>query len=132
MLPIVLALALAFVGIVEAGAQTPDPPERVLERWQTALDRRDYPGYLECLHPAAREIPEYGSEEAMDFWADEIGDLIRKGFSGQFRIEPVTGGGDRFPTGAIRAYPIVNGRAIDEAIVLVEEAGHWMILRLFS
>ena len=128
----VLALAMVGTAVVDSRAQTADSPELLLQLWQAALDQRDHSGYLECLHPAARQIPEYASEEAMDFWADEIRDLVRKGFAGQFKIEIVTAGGDRFPPGSVRAYPIVNGQPIGEAIVLVEEAGHWTILRLFS
>jgi hypothetical protein len=54
------------------------------------------------------------------------------GFAGGFEIVVVVDGGPRFPPGAVRAYPIVNGEPIREAIVLVQEAGDWKILRLFS
>ena len=47
-------------------------------------------------------------------------------------VESVSDGSDRFPSGSLRAFPIVEGRPIGEAIVLVREAGHWTILRLFS
>lgn len=132
-LPVALALALAAgAWPTDTQAQSADSPEGLLQVWQTALEQRDYSEYLECLHPGAHQIPEYGSEEAMEFWANEIRDLVRKGFTGQFRIEVVTTAEDRFPLGSVRAYPIVNGQPIREAIVLVKEAGHWTILRLFS
>lgn len=128
------ALALALVGtaLVDSRAQTVDSPEALLQLWQEALDRNDYAAYVACLHSGSREVPEYGSEEAMDFWAGEVSDLIREGFDGRFAIEVVTDGGVRFPPGSVRAYPIVNGRPIRKAIVLIEEDGHWTILRLFS
>ena len=115
-----------------AWAQTADSPELRLRLWEAALERDDYSAYRLCLHAGTREVPEYGSEEAMDFWADEMGDLRRMGYSGEFEISTVDAGGTRFPRGAVRAHPIVNGQAIREAIVLVQEAGDWKILRIFS
>ena len=132
----IVALALAvfscFGGATTVSAQGSDSPEQVLQLWQAALDGRDYATYVECLHTGARQIPEYGSPEAMEFWADEIQDLVRKGFTGQFEIEVVPDVSDRFPPGALRAHPIVNGRPLDESLVLVQERGQWTILRIFS
>ena len=113
-------------------AETADSPEERLQVWLAALDGGDYPAYLECLHTGTREVPEYGSEEAMRFWANEMGDLRQMGFAGRFEIAVVRDPGPRFPQGSVRAYPIVNGQPIREAIVLIQEAGDWKILRLFS
>ena len=129
---VVAAVLLIGVPAATSWAQDADSPAARLEAWQAALERSDYPAYVECLHTGAREIPEYGSEEALRFWANEIGDLRRMGFTGGFEIEVVENGGPRFPPGSVRAYPIVNGEPIREAIVLVQEAGDWKILRLFS
>lgn len=131
-LPAVLVLALGAGGLDAARAQAADSPQQVLQLWQAALEGRDYPAYVACLHTGARPVPEYGSREAMAFWAGEMRDLVGKGFTGQYELEVVTDGGDRFPPGSVRAYPIVNGQPIGDAIVLVQEAGHWTILRIFS
>ena len=127
---LVLAVAIGWIG--EARAQTADTPEQLLETWQAALDRGDHAEYVACLHPGARAIPEYGSPEAMAFWARQLDELADRGFAGDFAIEVVSDEGGRLPPGAVRAHPIVNGQPIDESIVLVEEAGSWTILRLFS
>ena len=132
LLPALLALALGAGALVEARAQQASSPEELVALWQEALEQRDFTGYVACLHSGARQIPEYGSREAMEFWAGEIEGLAREGFAGQFEIEPVTDGGTRFPPGSLRAYPIVNGRRVDDALVLVQEAGRWAILRIFS
>ena len=129
---VVSAALVVGAPLAASQAQTADSPEVRLQMWQAALERGDYPAYVECLHTGTREIPEYGSEEAMDFWANEMGDLRRMGFTGRFEIAVVTEGGPRFPPGSVRAYPIVNGQPIREAIVLFQEAGDWKILRLFS
>jgi hypothetical protein len=129
---LVAAVIVAGIPLAAAYAQTSDSPQLLLKQWQAALERGDYPAYVECLHTGTRQVPEYGSEEAMAFWTNEMDDLRRMGFSGQFDISVVTDGGPRFPEGSIRAYPIVNGQPIREAIVLIKEAGHWKILRLFS
>ena len=128
-LPIALIVAAP---LATARAQSVDSPERRLEIWQAALDGEDYPTYVECLHTGSREIPEYGSEEAMAFWADEMSELRQMGFTGQFEIVVVTDEGPRFPPGSVRAHPILRGQPSREAIVLVREAGDWKILRLFS
>ena len=125
-----LALGLALAA--PAPAQEADSPERVLQLWQAALAARDYTTYVGCLHIGARQIPEYGSREAMEFWAEELDDLARRGFRGRFEVEPVRDAGGRFPAGAVRAAPIVDGRRLGEVIVLVLEAGQWTILRIFS
>ncbi len=129
-LALVLALGVAIPG--DARAQGADSPESLLQLWQQALAQRDYDAYLACLHTGARQVPEYGSREAMEFWAQEMGELSGKGFVGGFRIEPVNEAGERFPPGSLRAHPITDGRPVHEAILLVREAGHWTILRIFS
>lgn len=132
----VLALALvgpALVDARDARAQTPDSPQQLLQLWQAALEAGDHAAYLACLHPGARQVPEYGSAEAMAFWADEMRDLARKGFAGEWAIEAVAQLSERFPQGSVRARPVVAGRPIDDALVLVQQAdGSWTILRVFS
>ena len=68
----------------------------------------------------------------MTFWSGEMDELRRLGFAGQFEFEAVTEDGARIPAGSVRAFPIVDGEPIREAIILIQEAGHWKILRLFS
>jgi len=130
--PVLLALALLAAPLDVARAGGADSPGALLSTWQAALVERDHAAYLACLHPDARAVPAYGSREAMEFWAGEIADLERDGFEGRFEIVPVGGSSARFPPGSVRAHPIVGGRVLDEAIVLVEQAGRWTILRLFS
>lgn len=129
-----LVLGLALLCPAVAGGQPPtaDSPEHLLERWQAALAQGDLSAYLDCLHPGARQTPEYGSREAMVFWAGEMRDLARRGFEGRFDLEIATEGGGRFPPGSVMARPVVNGRPIRKAIVLVEHDQRWTILRLFS
>ncbi len=128
------SLAFLLVGLStgSAAAQGASSPDALLGQWRAALEVGDFAAYTACLHPQAREVPEYGSAEAMAFWADEMGDLARDGFEGHFELEVVGEGDARFPAGAVRAHPIVNGVPLSDAITLVEEAGQWMILRIFS
>ena len=131
----IIALATLVFGPLShtnASAAPADEPEALLEVWQTALVEGDYPTYVDCLYSGARGVPEYGSREAMGFWANEIEQLRKRGFAGRFEIEVATDGGPRFPLGTLLAHPIVDGKAIRDAIVLIKEAGHWKILRLFS
>jgi hypothetical protein len=114
------------------GAQVAESPATLLQAWQAALARDDYAAYVACLHTGTRQVPEYGSEEAMAFWSDEMDKLRRMGFEGDFELEVVTEASARFPPDSVRAYPIVGGERLREAIVLTREAGHWKILRLFS
>jgi hypothetical protein len=131
-LPVALALILSAGGPEGARGQEADTPGQLLELWLEALERQDHAAYQACLHSGARPVPEYGSAEAMEFWAGEIRDLVRDGFDGRFEIEPVAEPGGRFPPGAVRAFPIVGGRRVDDAIVLVPENGRWKIARIFS
>ena len=129
------AALILIVMVAAAGdsiAQVPSSPGALLAAWQTALEQGDYAAYLACLHPGAQQVPEYGSEEAMVFWADEMRNLTRKGFTGEFAFETVAVGSERFPLGSVRAFPIVDGRAMSDAILLFQVAGQWTILRLFS
>lgn len=123
---------LLAIGASNLHAQSPDSPGVVLATWQSALAQRDHAAYLACLHSAARAVPEYASPEAMAFWAGQIADLTRQGFTGEFSIEAVDVTNERFPPGAVRARPIVEDGPIDDAIILAPEQGRWTILRLFS
>ena len=114
-------------------------PERQLWRavvaeWMDALGEQHYEDYRRVLHSAALEYPEYGSQVAMEFWAQELRELTDEGFRGRFSFERVIADSERLPPGAVRAHPIVNDQRLEEAIVLIEEegkAGEWKILRLF-
>lgn len=135
--PLLLAcLALGLFASVpssrDAWAGAADPPDALLTRWLAALDAGDHAAYLACLHTGARAVPEYGSREAMRFWALEIVRLRDRGFVGRFAFEPVNEGGPRVPGGALRARPVLAGEPMGDAIVLVREDGRWKILRLFS
>jgi len=109
-----------------------DEPTDVLAAWTTSLANADHPAYLDCLHGGAQSVPEYGSPEAMTFWQAQIAQLEDQGFAGAFEIVSAPAEANRLPPGALLAYPIVDTGPIDEAIVLIQEAGSWKILRLFS
>lgn len=128
----VVALVFTAISCADASVAAAGEPGELLETWQTALADGDYPTYAACLHSGTREIPEYGSREAMRFWAHEIERLREQGFEGLFEIEVATDVGPRFPVGTLLAHPIVGGVPTRDAIVLIQEAGHWKILRLFS
>lgn len=134
--PLALLAMLASSHLLAQPALQPadqdDPRQLLLERWQIALRHSNYDSYLNCLYSRTRKVPEYGSKEALEFWAEELDELASTGFEGKFQFETVDGDGVRFPDGAVRAYPIVSGRSLTEAIVLIQEEGHWKILRLFS
>ena len=127
-----VAIAAGVVAFVAGPSLAAASPQALLEVWQSALAAEDHATYLGCLHSAAQEVPEYASREAMRFWAHEIEQLGARGFTGQFALEPATEVGARWPAGSLLAYPIVDGSPTRDAIVLVQEAGEWKILRLFS
>lgn len=133
----VLALALAVfawtaVTPTVASPQTNHEPEALLQIWLRALAEDDFATYVDCLYSQSRSVPEYGSREAMQFWAAEMDALRKRGFGGRFEIENAGRVGPRLPAGALLARPILDGRAIPDSIVLMREAGKWKILRLFS
>jgi hypothetical protein len=130
LVPIALAATVLMLGVGPAPAQ--ESPHALLEVWQTALDERDYAAYTACLSSATRAVPIYGSQEAMAFWAHEIEQLRARGFTGGFAIDPVEEISARWPAGSFRARPIIGGEPLPDAIVLIREAGHWKILRIFS
>lgn len=127
----VIALVASLASPEPAWA-APESPQALLSSWQAALAEDDYAAYRACLHSAARAVPEYGSREAMQFWAREVERLRDRGFDGRFDFEVVTEGRARLPAGALLARPILAGTPMRDAIVLVREAGGWKILRLFS
>jgi hypothetical protein len=126
------ALILAAFTLFPAAIAVAVEPADLLDVWQESLADADYPTYLDCLHSGARGVPEYGSREAMRFWTQEMGRLREQGFAGRFVIEAATASGPRFPAGTLLAHPIIDGEPTDDAIVLIQEAGEWKILRLFS
>ena len=130
LVPIAVAVLMLLLGVGPAPAQ--ESPDELLEVWQTALAEADHPAYTECLSSATRAVPIYGSQEAMAFWAHEIQQLRARGFEGRFDIAPVEESGVRWPPGSLRARPIIDGEVLPDAIVLIQEAGHWKILRIFS
>ena len=104
-----------------------------LRDWQDALLSEDHARYLSFLHSEMRAIPEYASEPAMKFWAQQLRGLTRQGFSGRFRIEMVNVDSPRAPAGAARAYPVLDGgRVLDESLLVVREAETCKILRVFG
>jgi hypothetical protein len=125
-------LILAAFTLFPAAIAVAGEPVDLLDVWQEALADADYPTYLDCLHSGARGVPEYGSREAMQFWTQEMGRLRERGFAGRFAIEAATASGPRFPAGTLLAHPIIDGEPTHDAIVLIQEAGEWKILRLFS
>lgn len=68
----------------------------------------------------------------MRFWADQIGKLRERGFTGRFEIEEATDTGSRLPPGSLIAHPILDGAPIQDSIILIQEAGQLKILRIFS
>ena len=125
----VLAFALLAPSLAHPDAST---PQNLLAAWLTALDQQDFTAYSACIHPLASGESEYASTDAMVFWTGEINDLEQEGFSGQFDLVTVTVGDDRFPTGSVKAFPIVNGQPISEFLLLFQDGASWKILRLFS
>ena len=126
---LVAGLAFCTALVLPAAA---DEPTDVLTAWMTALENADHPAYLDCLQDGAQSVPEYGSQEAMTFWQAQIAQLEGRGFVGAFEIISAPVEANRIPAGALLAYPIVDTGPIDDAIVLILEAGSWKILRLFS
>ena len=104
-----------------------------LGNWQEALLREEHATYVKYLHSSTRRIREYGSEAAMKFWAQQFRTLAQQGFKGQFRLEMVNVDTPRAPSGAVRAYPVLDGgRVLDESLVVVREAETCKILRVFG
>ena len=104
-----------------------------LRDWQDALLREEHATYVKHLHADAREIPDYASEAAMKFWAQQLRALTQRGFNGQFRVEMVNFNTPRAPSGAARAYPVLDGgRVLDESLVVVGEDETCKILRVFG
>ena len=126
------ALILAAFTLFPAAIALADEPADLLDVWQGALADQDYPTYLDCLHSGTRDVPEYGSREAMRFWTQEMARLRDRGFAGRFALEAASASGPRFPAGTLLAHPIIDGEPTRDAIVLIQEAGEWKILRLFS
>ena len=107
--------------------------QECLRDWQDALLSEDHATYVKYLHADAREIPEYASEAAMKFWAQQLRALTQQGFNGQFRVEMVNVDTPRAPSGAARAYPVLDGgRLLNESLVVVREAETCKILRVFG
>ena len=97
------------------------------------LLNEDHAVYVAYLHNDVRELPEYASEAAMKFWAQQWHGLAQQGFNGQFRVELVHADGLRAPAGAARAYPVLDGgRLLNESIVVVREAETCKLLRVFG
>ncbi len=130
LVPLALAVTMLMLGGGPAAAQ--EDPHELLAVWQTALTESDYTVYTDCLYSATRAVPIYGSEEAMAFWAQEFDQLRRRGFTGRFALEPVEESSTRWPLGSLRARPVIDGEALPDTILLIQEAGHWKILRIFS
>ena len=133
---LVIAPLLLFALPPKAHAQAEESSDAwqvVVTTWVDALRDQHYDKYRQILHPAVAEFPEYGSQVAMRFWAQELSELTEQGFSGQFRFETIKEGDGLLPPGAVRAYPVIDNRPLEEAIVLIEdgEAKEWKIVRLF-
>ncbi|MDE0004867.1 MAG: PQQ-binding-like beta-propeller repeat protein, partial [Rhodospirillaceae bacterium] len=104
-----------------------------LADWQEALLDEDYAAYSRYLDAEAREMPAYGSEEAMRFWAHQVRQVKERGFEGKFRLARINVGSYRAPVGAYRAYPVLNdGRELEESVVVAHENGQCRILQVFS
>ena len=123
-----IAAEIAAPAAEFADAQT------LLDKWLKALGTSDLASYQQCLHSAARQVPEYGSAEALQFWKGEIGDMGKKGFKGQWKFQKPANVSKRFPAGSLQAIPVINGKALRESdsILLIQEDGQWRIVRLFS
>lgn len=108
-------------------------PAEILQKWLISLKSKNFANYRSTLHSQSQNVPEYGTKEAMSFWADEIKDLKHKGFKGKFKIVSLEEARNaRFPKGSILAYPIVKEKAIKEFLFLIQENGTWKIGRIFS
>ena len=107
--------------------------QTLLDKWLKALGTNDLAAYQQCLHTGARQVPEYGTAEALHFWKKEMEALAKKGFKGQWKFQKPAIVNERFPAGALQAIPIINGKALreSESILLIQEDGKWRIVRLF-
>ncbi len=128
----IAAAVLVFVLAAFAETAIADERDTLLEALQTALENQNLDAYTDCLHSLTREVPEYSSREAMQFWALEFDRLRSRGFDGRFEFAAAPEGHARFPAGSVLAHPIIDGEAMRDAIVLIQEAGRWKVLRLFS
>ena len=104
----------------------------MLTRWLAAIEANDLAAYQQCLHSEARKVPEYGTAEAMVFWARQIKELFAKGFSRQWEFQKPAEVTERFPAGSVKAFPIVSGKPGRESILLMQDNGQWVIVRLFE
>ena len=75
------------------------------------MDRRDYTAYQLLFASAARDLPESVSEEALDFWAEEVNRARAKGFSGDWDLEY-----DPRKAQACHAWALLDGRLLAEQI----------------
>lgn len=105
--------------------------EAVLVRWLATIKASDLATYQQCLHSETRKVNEYGTAEAMTFWSKQIKDLHKDGFKGEWTFEKPAAVSERFPSGAVKALPVVNGKPGREAILLMPETGQWVIVRIF-
>lgn len=128
-----LAVSLAMA---TSAARAADPsqatPTATLAKWTAALEKLDYVAYLDCIHHDAHRIPEYGSREALRFWARQIEDLKEKGFAGAFKLVPTTQPDARHPADSVRAYPVLKEGRTAETILLAPTASGWRIVRALS
>ena len=122
---------------------TADPPygrvpheflQQCLEEWQEVLvdEDQDHATYVSYLDSSIREMPEYASEAARMFWAEEFRELDEDGFKGQFRFERVNFETTREPAGAFRAYPLMDDGELRESLLIRQEDGSCEILRIFG
>jgi hypothetical protein len=128
---------LSFLLVLGASAApVADPsqttPAATLAKWLTAMEKLDYVAYLDCIHHDAHRVPEYGSREAMRFWAKQVEDLKEKGFAGEFKVVPTTQPDARHPPGSVRAYPVLKDGRTAETVLLMLTPSGWRIVRAFS
>lgn len=109
-------------------------PRSATESLSKAMANNSYEEYRKSLHPATREVDEYGSMEAMKFWTDEFRDLEKKGLDGVFQFEELLAASTTppEPAGPVKAYPVMGGKRIDEYCLLMKAEGEWKIARMFS
>jgi hypothetical protein len=120
---------LAHFNAAELAAEL---PEELLARWLRAMDAGDLDAYRQCLHTGTRKVNESGTAEAMKFWTKQMNDLRQDGFKGEWEFRKPAEVNERFPAGAVQAFPIVPGKPSREFILLLQENRGWVIVRLFS
>ncbi len=98
--------------------------------WIEKNAKKEYEMYKSLYSIQVRDVDEYTSAESMLFWDSEIQDLYENGFKEEFVVKPFAKAKD--DNEYIIVFPLLNGKEMDEGIVLISEDGKWKIFSLFN